>query len=241
MPYEGAVTNTIARVAEGGLKPASDFTPAVVKWDIEKLATHIKFSQEMLEDFPQLTSYISTRWIELLKQVEDSKLLYGTGASDIKGLTVSGAAWVDNLASQYVDRYMVLDSATTQVQNAGFTPNYVLLNPTDAMKMRQDRDSTGAPYFFMLGTQNQPMTINGCTIIPTPAMILGDFLVGDFNRGAQIWDRRAANITFYDSNEADALTNTILAVIDERLALVTYQSSAFCFSSFASALARGSA
>ena len=194
-----------------------------------------------MEDMPMFTSYLTTRWLELLKQAEDNKLLYGTGSSDIKGLTVSGAAWVDNLADAKVDRYMILDSATTQVQTANFTPDTVLLHPTDAMKLRQTRDTTGAPYFlYSLGT-NQPMYINGAEIIATPAMAEGDFLVGDFGMGAQIWDRKAANITFYDQNESDAIYNLILAIIEERLALVTYQSTAFCFSSFASALARGSA
>jgi len=132
MPYESAITNGIARVAEGALKPQSDFTPAVVKWPVEKIATWIKFSEEILEDMPMFTSYLTTRWLELLKQAEDTKLLYGTGSSDIKGLTVSGAAYVDVLASTKVDRFMVLDAAVTQVQAANFTPNYILLHPTDA-------------------------------------------------------------------------------------------------------------
>jgi len=241
MPYESAITNGIARVAEGALKPQSDFTPAVVKWPVEKIATWIKFSEEILEDMPMFTSYLTTRWLELLKQAEDTKLLYGTGSSDIKGLTVSGAAYVDVLASTKVDRFMVLDAAVTQVQTANFTPNYILLHPTDALLLRQERDSTGAPYFFMLGAQGGPLSINGAQIIVTPAMTVGDFLVGDFSMGAQIWDRKAANITFYDQNEDDAKYNLILAVIEERLALVTYQATAFCFSSFGSALARGSA
>ena len=92
MPYESATTNGIARVAEGALKPASDFTPAVTKWPVEKIATWIKFSEEILEDMPMFTSYLTTRWLELLKQAEDTKLLYGTGSSDIKGLTVAASA-----------------------------------------------------------------------------------------------------------------------------------------------------
>jgi len=240
MPYESATTNGIARVAEGALKPQSDFTPAVTKWAVEKIATWIKFSEEILEDMPQFTSYITSRWIELLKQAEDYKLLYGTGSSDIKGVAVSGTAWVDDLADSKVDRIMVLDSATTQVQTAGFTPNYILVHPTTAMHIRQTRDSDGGfiwpPYFG-----NQAMVINGATIIPHPKVTVGDFIVGDFSMGCQLWDRKAANIKFYDQNEDDAKYNLILAVIEERLALVTYQSTAFCVGHFTSALAQGSA
>jgi HK97 family phage major capsid protein len=237
MPYEASITNGIARVAESALKPASDFTPAVVKWTIEKIATWIKFSEEILEDMPQFTSYLTTRWIELLKQVEDNKLLYGSGNSDIKGLTVSAAAYVDALASAAVDRWMVLDAATTQVQVANYTPNFILMHPTDVMKLRQTRATT-YEYIIQPGA---PIMINGAVVIPTSAMVVGDFLTGDFAMGAQLWDRKAANITLYDQNEDDAKYNRVLAVIEERLALVTYQASAFCFGNFDAALAVGSA
>ena len=237
MPYESAVTNGFARVAEGAQKPQSDFTPAVVKWPVEKIATWIKFSEEILEDMPQFTSYITTRWIELLKQVEDTKLLYGTGSSDIKGLTVAAAAYVDVLASGAIDRWMVLDAATTQVQVANFTPNFILLHPTTAMHLRQSRSTT---YEYIL-KPNEPVIINGCTVIPHPAMAVADFLVGDFAMGAQIWDRKSANIKFYDQDEDNAQLNLITAIIEERLALVTYQSTAFVFGDFTSALAKGSA
>lgn len=242
MPYESATTNGIARVAEGALKPQSDFTPLVIKWPIEKIATTIKFTEEILEDMSQFTSYITTRWIELLKQTEDYKLLYGTGSSDIKGLMVSGAAWTDDLASAAVDRFMVLDSAVTQVQKAGFSPNYILLNPTDAMELRQSRDSDKNFIFpWPVVTGASPLVINGATVLIHNKVTQGDFLVGDFAMGAQLWDRKAANIKFYDQNEDDAKYNIILAVIEERLALVTYQSTAFIAGSFAEALAKGSA
>lgn len=236
MPYESAITNGIARVAESALKPPSDFTPAVVKWDIEKIATTIVFTQEILEDFPQLTSYITTRWIELLKQCEDYKLIYGTGVNDIKGLAISASAYVDVLADSAVDRWMVLDAAATQIQTAGFTPNYILVHPTTAMQIRQTRESTHG----FLVDPTKPMVVNGCTIIPHPTMVLGDFLVGDFTAGAMLWDRKAANITFYDQDSDNARYNRITAIVEERLALVTYQSTAFCFSDFTSALAKGS-
>ena len=238
MPYESATTNGIARVAEGAVKPQSDFTPAVTKWPIEKIATWIKFSEEILEDMPMFTSYLTTRWIELLKQAEDTKLLYGSGSSDIKGLTVSGAAYVDVLASAAVDRWMVLDAAVTQCQVANWNPNIILLHPTDAMKLRQTRSTT---YEFINRPDGSPIVINGATVVITPAMTVGDFLIGDFNMGAQVWDRKAANITMYDQNEDDAKYNLIMAVIEERLALVTYQSTAFVFGDFVSALAKGSA
>lgn len=240
MPYMTDTTNSIARVAESGEKVLSDFTPAVTKWAVEKIATTLKFSEEILEDMPGFISYVTTRWMELLKQAEDTKLLYGTGSSDIKGLTVSGAAYVDIFADSKVTMYDVLDGAATQIKTANFTPDYILLHPTDALKLRSVKDTTGN-YIFPPHMGGVPMQIGGAQIIETPAMTVGDFLVGDFGMGCQLFDRKSASITFYDQNEDDAKYNRILAVIEERLALVTYQSQAFCFGVFASALARGSA
>lgn len=240
MPYESAITNGIARVAEAGLKPASDFTPAVTKWPVEKIATWIKFSEEILEDMPQFTSYLTTRWLELLKQAEDVKLLYGTGSNDIKGLTVTAAAYVDVLDSDKVDRHMVLDAAVTQAQTAGFFPNFILLHPIDAMKLRQTRDTTGN-FVFPVWMGAQPLVINGATVAIHPSVTQGDFIVGDMGMGCQLWDRKSANVKFYDQNEDDAKNNLIMAVFEERLALVTYQSTAFVFGAFTSALAKGSA
>lgn len=240
MPYESAVTNAIARVAEGAAKPQSDFTPAVTKWPVEKIATWIKFTEEIFEDMPQFISYLTTRWIELLKQAEDTKLLYGTGSSDIKGLTVAAATYVDVLADSKVDRYMILDAAVTQCQTAGFFPDTIFLHPVDAMKLRQTRDTTGN-LIFPIWMGANPLNIAGATVMVHPAVAQGDFLVGDMAMGCQLWDRKAANVKFYDQNEDDAKNNVILAVFEERLALVTYQSTAFVFGDFASALAKGSA
>ncbi len=240
MPYMTDTTNSIARVAEGGVKVLSDFTPAVVKWNVEKIATSIRFSEEILEDMPGFVSYITTRWMELLKQAEDIKLLYGTGSSDIKGLTVSGAAYVDIFADAKVTMYDVLDGAATQIKTANFTPDYILLHPTDALKLRSVKDTTGN-YIFPPHMGGVPMQIGGAVIIETPSMTSGDFLVGDFGMGCQLFDRKAASITFYDQDGDNARYNLITAVIEERLALVTYQSTAFVFGVFASALARGSA
>ena len=240
MPYESAITNAIARVAEAGAKPQSDMTPAVEKWAVEKIATHITFSEEIMEDMPQFISYLSSRWIELLKQAEDTKLLYGTGTNDIKGLTVTAQAYVDVLASSLVNYYDVLLAAVYQVKTNEFTPNYILINPADGLKVRTSKDTSGMP-IFPFYTGNSAIMVGGVTVIETTAVTAGDFLVGDFAMGAQIFDRKSAEIRFFDQHASNATSNLITAVIEERLALVTFNAKAFVYGDFDSALAKGSA
>jgi len=59
--------------------------------------------------------------------------------------------------------------------------------------------------------------------------------------GAQVFDRKAASVNFYDQDENNAQLNLITVVIEERLTLVIYRPNAFVYGDFASALAKGSA
>lgn len=237
MPYAGTETNNAARVAENAAKPESVFAAAVTKYPVEKIATFIVFSEEILDDMPGLIGYITTQWIEKLKRVEDTQLLYGTGSSQLYGLTAKATAYVDNNASAAIDRWMVLDTATTAIQAADFQPDTILMHPTTVKDLRQTRSTT---YEFIRNPW-EPIVINGATVIPHAAMVAGDFLVGDFAMAAQIYDRQSANVRFYDQDSTNAQYNLITAVIEERLALVTYHATALCYGNFTVALAQGSA
>ena len=85
------------------------------------------------------------------------------------------------------------------------------------------------------------MFVDGVQIIETTAIGVGEFLVGDFQRGAQLFDRKTASINFYDQDEDNAQKNLITVVIEERLALAVYRPNAFVYGDFTSALAEGSA
>ena len=58
---ESAVTNAAATVAEGGLKPESALAFAKVDETLHKIATFLPVTDEMLEDFEQVQSYIDNR------------------------------------------------------------------------------------------------------------------------------------------------------------------------------------
>jgi HK97 family phage major capsid protein len=77
-------------------------------------------------------------------------------------------------------------------------------------------------------------------IIANTAVTLGDFLVGDFASGVQLFDRLQANIRFFEQDEDNATKNLVTVVAEERLALPIYRPTAFIYGNFATALAEGS-
>ena len=78
---EGTATEGAAAVAEGGTKPASDLALSTVDEPVQKLATILTVSDEMVEDVPAVTSYINGRLGLFVRIEEEDQLIRGDGTS----------------------------------------------------------------------------------------------------------------------------------------------------------------
>jgi len=226
--------------AEGSEYKQGDFDLKAISAEVYKITNYIVISEEMLEDVDGLVSYISVRLPSKLKLKEDLQLLYGTGNSEIKGITAYAAAYVDSLADSDVSRYDVIVNAINQATIAEYRPTAIMLHPTDAMQMKLTKDDNGNyifPWIFQGGT----LGLDGVPIILSTAITQGDFLVGDFRLGAQVFDRRQASIEFSNQNEDNFIKGMLTVRASERLALAVYRNNAFVYGTFAAALAQGSA
>lgn len=241
MPIELTITDGTAVTAEGVQKGVSQFTLDNKAFPVMKIAAVLKISEEMLDDIPGLVTYIVNRWGAKLKVKEDYTLLYSTASSTaFDGLTVAAQAYVDSLADSAVSKWDVLMNAASQLRSDEYRATAIMMNPTDVLTLKTKKGSDGH-YLGRAPWDRLPMFCDGVPIIETTAIGAGEFLVGDFARGAQIFDRKTASINFYDQDEDNAQKNLITVVIEERLALVIYRPNAFVYGSFAYALAKGSA
>lgn len=241
IPVELTITDGTAVTAEGVQKGVSQFTIDNKVFPVMKIAAILKISEEMLDDVPGLVTYIVNRWGSKLKVKEDYTLLYSVASSTaFDGLTVAAQAYVDSLADSAVTKWDVLMNAVTQVRIDEYRATAIMMHPTDVLSLKTEKGSDGH-YVGRAPWDRMPMFVDGVPIIETTAIGSGEFLVGDFARGAQIFDRKSASINFYDQDEDNAQKNLITVVIEERLALAIYRPNAFCYGDFASALAKGSA
>lgn len=241
IPVELTITDGTAVTAEGVQKGVSQFTLDNKAFPVMKIAAVLKISEEMLDDVSGLVTYIVNRWGAKLKVKEDYTLLYSTASSTaFDGLTVAAQAYVDSLADSAVTKWDVLMNAITQVRIDEYRATAIMMNPADVLTLKTEKGSDGH-YLGRSPWDRLPMFCDGVQIIETTAIGSGEFLVGDFTRGAQIFDRKTASINFYDQDEDNAQKNLITVVVEERLALAVYRPNAFVYGDFASALAKGSA
>lgn len=241
IPVENTITDGTAVTAEGTQKGVSAFTLDNKTFPVMKIASVLKISEEMLDDVNGLVTYIVNRFTQKLRVKEDYTLLYSVASSTaFDGLTVAAQAYDDLLADSAVSEWDVLMNAITQAKIDEYTPNYVMIHPKDGLKLKTKKGSD-EHYLGRAPWDKVPMTVDGVPIIETTAIGEGEFLVGDFSKGAQVFDRKSVSVNFYDQDEDNAQKNLITVVTEERLALVIYRANAFVYGDFTSSLAKGSA
>ena len=240
---ESAFEDNTATVGESSTKPQSDFDLTQEEAPVRKIATYVRMSEEMLNDVAGMTGYLTARLPKKLRLIEDNQILYGNGlGQNLEGITEVASAYVDSLADTNVNRFDVLVKAIAQVRADEYFANAIMVNPADWYNLLLIKSAEGdylMPESARFG--GQAPRVAGVPIIANTAVTSGDFLVGDFAQGVQLFDRLQSNIRFFDQDQDNAIKNLVTVVAEERLALATYRPTAFVYGTFAAALANGSA
>ena len=216
-----------AMVAEAAQKPQIDKDLATVDRAVRKIASYARVPEEMMDDIPFLQSYLSTRMMDDLKDVEDTQILTGDNTgNNIEGLITAAATYVDAFTDANATEFDLLRFAVQQIAIKHYRATAILLHPTRVAKMSIFKDSQNRYLLPSVYTGINP-NVGGIPIIENTAIAENSFLVGDFRRGAQLWDRMSANIRFYDQDQDNAIKNMITIVIEERLCNTIYRPNAF--------------
>jgi HK97 family phage major capsid protein len=240
---ESAVTNAAATVAEGGLKPASDFNYAQVTETFKKIANVLKISDEMLQDVPYVQSQVNGRLVFFVQQKEEQQLLSGAGTGsellgllNRSGLTAAQAKGADTaLDAIYKD--------ITKIRVSAFVdPSAIVMHPTDWQNIRLLKDANnqyfaGGPFTGAYGVGGGGMNdrtilgndgaLWGLPVVVTTSATVGTAIVGAFNTCAQVFRKGGITVEATNSNENDFLTNLIAIRAEERLALAVYRPAGF--------------
>lgn len=107
----------------------------------------------------------------------------------------------------------------------------ILLHPNDWADVQLEKDGEGQYLLGSLGAQTQP-TMWGVPVIASTAITEGTVLVGDWESGAQVWDREQATVQVSFENSDNFVKNMATILCEERLALTIYRPKAFRSGSF---------
>lgn len=232
---ESAVTNAAATVAEGGLKPESALAFAKVDEVLHKIATFLPVTDEMLEDFQQVQSYIDNRLSLFVRIQEETQLLSGDGTGpnlvgiqNRSGLATSIVKGTAPSVSADNDMDAILRQIT-QIRTTSFLePDAIVINPQVWQTILLSK-ATGTGNYFAGGpfVDSANQTLWGKRVVTTNAIAAGTALVGAFSQGGQIF--RKGGLTVEASNShADFFQRNQTAIrAEERLALAIYRPGAF--------------
>ena len=230
---ETGFTNNAAPVAENTTKPYSELTFEEKLEAVKTIAHMLKASKQILDDLPQLQSFINGRLLNGLKRVEDAQLLFGSGTGqNLNGIHTQATAYVAPLTIANPTKVDVLRLAMLQTALADVYATGHVLHMADWTSIELLKDTTGAYLFTNPFSPNTP-SLWGLPVAETNHSALsGKFLTGSFADAAQIFDREDANVVISTENDDDFEKNMISIRCEERLVLAVYRPEAFIKGSF---------
>ena len=241
-PKESAYDDGAAATAQGSTLGASDFDITATSVNVEKIGTFMRITEEMLNDTPGLSSYLSARVPGKVLSVEDTEILNGDGSSpNLDGLFTDGAAFITSGgafddAVESANEFDVLIASLNQLALSNYQADTILLNPTDFHKIVLLK-STANEYLKNQIIQGIQPAINGVPITLNTAVTAGKFLVGNLAQASQLWVRDGLGIEFSREDSTNFRDGFVTVRAQERVALTNYSPNAIVQGTFSTAKA----
>ncbi len=233
---EGAADVT----GEGLTKNQVDYDLAAVDAPVRKITAFAKVSEEMLDDIPALTGFLGRRLTKDIRKKEDQQLLYGTGTSNqLTGLNNAPTTFTAYYADTNAQIIDLIISVYATLEDLEYEASGVLLSPKDYYTIYTAKDADGAYVKQdLVSTLGGQLFIAGIPVFRNTAVNSGEYFIGDWLNGAQIFDRMGVNVRFYDQDEDNAQKNLITVVAEERLAFPIFYPASFVYGTIATDIAK---
>lgn len=220
-----AFSNNAKVVAEGAVKPESTFQFKLATANVETIAHYTKITEQLAQDAPAVQAFINAKMIYGLQLKIDEQLVNGKGAesSELVGLLKDATTCTDystELTELKPSIKTMADFALaikTKLETTGYAPKYLILNPIDWASLALMKDTRG---LYILGgpASVAGKTLWGMSVVTTPSMPQGKYLMSDFALGATIFDRQEVAVEI-DREQDDFTKNLFTIRVERRLGL----------------------
>lgn len=214
-----------------GQKPQIDMDFIEITVNAEYIAGWVRVSRKMLDDVSAFRSYLQMRLLEMYLVAEDAGLLYGNNTPpQLTGLITNATA---STSVNPIDVEKLIEDVA-QLETTNYTADGIILHPKDYYRLLLNKASGSGEYDLpgLVVVQNGQMYIAGVPAYKTNAINQGQYLVGDFGMGAQLFIRENPRIEFFDQDRDNVITNKITVRIEGRVALAIYRVEAFIKGTF---------
>jgi len=229
---ETGFTNNAAPVAEGAQKPESSLEFTLQTTPVRTIAHWIQASKQILQDVPALQSYIDTRMRFGLEIEEEDQILSGDGTGqNLLGLIPQATPFDVARVRAGDTRIDVVRRAMTQVRLAEYRADAIVLHPSDWEEIELTKTDDGA-YVWANPRGLLGPTLWGLPVIDTTAVEEGEFLVGNFQMAAMLWDREESVVDISTEDRDNFIKNMVTIRAEERLALEVSRPEALIYGDF---------
>jgi HK97 family phage major capsid protein len=229
---ETGFTNLASPVAEKALKPQSDIAFDIRDASVKTIAHWIPITRQISQDAPQLMNYVNNRLLYGLEIVEENQILYGSGVGeDLQGIMTNTA--IQNAGNRATGETMIdfIRTSITLATLAGYPVTGIILHPNQWQDIEMSKGTDGHYIWVSVVNGGEPRLWR-VPVVESTSITSGEFLLGAFGIGAQLWDREESNVRISE-HHADYFARNMLAMLaEERLALTTYRPESFVKGSF---------
>ena len=195
-------------VAEGDPKPEATLVSSLEVINLDTVAHWVSATRQVLEDSPALRSYIDSQLMQGVYKKMDA-----IAGAALTGATLPTAEGADLISAVRV--------GIGTVQEAGFSPSLVVMNPADYAAMDVDMLSKTLDGDRIRGTYW------GLEVVASSQVTAGTAYVGDFAAGTAFFDRNVASVYVTDSHASNFTSNIITILGEARGAAVISNVNAF--------------
>ena len=229
---ETGFTNGAAAVAEAALKPESSVAIDLQTAKIATIAHWAHASVQVLSDAPMLQAFIETRLRYGLQLAEELQILAGTGVgANMLGLIAQATAYVAPVTYTTPNRIDVLRLAQGQLENANYLSTGIVMHPNDWLRIDLLKDAESR-YLRAFPTDGTERRIWGTRVVTTTAMPSGQFLIGDFDQAAILFDRQLATLDIAYQDSDDFVKNLCKLRVESRTGLAVQLPDALVIGAF---------
>lgn len=221
---------------EASTKAENAVTFSSISEKVRTIATWIPATKQILDDFVELNSFISSTLPYYVNLEEEIQLLSGDNTGEnLHGLVTQASAFNTALlsAAKGWNKIDIVGRAIQQITAAKeLDPTFIVLHPDDWFEMRLTKDGFGR---YILGDPqtNVSPSLFGLTVVYTTSIATGTFLVGSGSPiASQIRDRMEMQIEVSTEHQDYFVKNLVAVRAEKRMVLVVKRPASYIRGTF---------
>jgi HK97 family phage major capsid protein len=224
---EASFVNNAAERAEGVAKPETDLTWSLVNMPVSTVAHWIKISRQLAADNSALAAYVNARMTYGVNRRVETQLVSGNGtAPNISGFLNTGNFTAHGYSNAnlgtVLKKLVLIRRIIGDLQNAGYAPDGIVLNPVDWAIIETDlmTEGSGNTARVSVDAVGRP-TLFGLPVVASVGMTQDNVAVGAFAQASMIYNREGVVVELSDSDSDNFTKNLVTIRAERRLALAT--------------------